>query len=244
MSKKKILVNGCGMTFGSESIRGWPKILSLLGETVVDRSAPAVSNQWIVDRTAEYLLSNSDVDRVILQLTNIDKLDVEINTDARQLELVQADSLRNFTWQGVWPSSKSREHASKQLYYDYLYSPTLLTKELAVKLSLLASWCRSKGVELQVYQGYTIPWTQSDLELVAGIVKNIPVPWHQQYEQSAEYQRHDSANHNTVPCVEFAFVLAQQIARDLRLDSEKIQTIAQLHAQKHRHATDTTVNMV
>jgi len=244
MSKKKILVNGCGMTFGSEHIKGWPSILSLLGKPVINISAPAISNQWIVDRSAEYLLTNTDVDQVVLQLTGIDKLDVEIKTVEREMSLVSPDSLRNFVWHGVWPSSSSQDHVSKRLYYDYLYSPELLTKELAVKISMLDFWCKSHNIKLCVYQGYTIPWTVKDLELVVDIIKNINNPWHRQYQLSDQYQYHDNTNGNSVPCIEYAFALAEEIANNLGLNSEKISDLANLYNQKQKSHNNNTVNMI
>jgi hypothetical protein len=242
MSTKKILVNGCGITFGSEHIKGWPKILSLLGKSVVNISAPAISNQWIVDRSAEYLLTNTDVDQVVLQLTSVDKLDVEIKTVEREMSLVSTDSLRNFVWHGVWPSSRSKDHVSKRLYYDYLYSPELLTKELAIKIFMLDFWCKSHNIKLYVYQGYTIPWSTKDLELVGSIIKNIDNPWYLQYRASKQYQYHDNTNGNSVPCIEYAFVLAEQIANDLGLSSEKISDLAALYNQKQKSLSNNTVN--
>lgn len=233
-SKKKILVNGCGITFGSADIKSWPKILTLLGNPIINLSAPAVSNQWILDRSAEYLLKNSDISRVVLQLTNLDKLDVEINTVSRELALVKSDSLRNFTWQGVWPSSISKEHLSKQLYHEYLYSPGLLTKEIAIKIVMLNFWCQQHDIELHVYQGYTIPWTSSDLELVQDIIKNINYPLYQQYKESDTYQYHNNSKNNSVPCVEYAFFLAKQIAVDLGFDSDKISETERFYNQKHK----------
>ena len=234
MLKKNILVNGCGITFGSESIQSWPKILSLLGTPVINISAPAISNQWIVDRTAEHLLKNHDVSQVIIQLTGINKLDVEIKDSKREQELVEADSLRNFTWQGVWPSSSSQEHLSKKLYNEYLYSPELLSKELAVKLAMLDFWCKQHDIKLHVYQGYVIPWTDSDLELVNPIIKNINSPWYQAYKESAAYKLHDHNDSNSVPCIEYAFVLAEHMAQVLSLNSEKIKDLSTLYAQKHK----------
>ena len=232
------------MTFGSATIKSWPKILSLLGEPVINISAPAISNQWIIDRSAEYLLKNTDVHQVILQLTNIDKLDVEINTISREVALVTPDRLRNFTWEGVWPSSVSTDHFSKQLYYEYLYSPELLTKELAIKISMLDFWCRAHNIKLHVYQGYTIPWTASDMELVGDIIKNINDPWDHQYQSSNQYQFHDYTDANSVPCIEYAFELAEQMASELGLNPKKILEVGYLYAQKHKSTNNNTVNMV
>ena len=206
----------------------------MLGTPVINLSAPAISNQWIVDRTAEHLLKNQDVDQVIIQLTGLNKLDVEIKDSKREQELVVADSLRNFIWQGVWPSSSSQEHLSKKLYNEYLYSPELLSKELAVKLAMLDFWCQAHDIKLHVYQGYTIPWTESDLELVKPIIKNINNPWYQEYIESNTYQLHDHANNNSVPCIEYAFVLAEHMAQVLSLNSKKIKDLAMMYAQKHK----------
>lgn len=244
VSTKKILINGCGITFGSANIKSWPKILSLLGENVVNLSAPAISNQWIVDRTAEYLLKNTDVTHVVIQLTSIDKLDVEIDTNEKEILLVKPDTLRNFVWQGVWPSSGSREHLSKKLYHEYLHSPTLLTKELSIKIAMLDFWCFSHNIKLHVYQGYNIPWTNDDLELVNNVIKNIDNPLYQQYQLSLNYHYHNYDNNNTVPCIEYAFELAKMIADDLGLSSKKITELAQLYAHKHKLDSNNTVNTV
>lgn len=234
MLKKNILINGCGITFGSSSIKSWPKVLSLLGSPVINLSAPAISNQWIVDRTSEYLLKNNDVGQVIIQLTNLNKLDVEIKNNKREQDLVVRDSLRNFTWHGVWPSSCSQEHLSKKLYNEYLYSPELLSKELAIKIVMMNFWCQKHGIKLHVYQGYAIPWTASDLELVGNIIKNIDSPWDQEYKKSSTYQNHDHTNSNSVPCTEYAFILAEQIAKALNLDYKKINELSTLYVQKQK----------
>jgi hypothetical protein len=216
MLSKKILVNGCGLTFGNSNVKSWPKILSAVGVDVVNLSAPAVSNQWIMDRTAEYLFNDTDIDAVIVQLTNINKLDVQID-DQRFKELVESDSLRNFVWHGVWPSSSSNEHISKQLYYQHLYSPELLTKELAIKCKMLEFWCRQHSIELYVYQGYAIPWTDSDLKLIEILIKNIELPWGDEYVTGEFYKFHNFESKNTVPCIEYFFHRAKDLANTLNL---------------------------
>jgi hypothetical protein len=224
-SNKKVLVNGCGLTFGSQAIKSWPKILTAVGVDIVNLSAPAISNQWIVDRTSEYLITHDDVRTAIVQLTSLNKLDVEVIDDRRE-ELVELDSLRNFVWQGVWPSSASSEHPSKQLYYKYLYSPTLLTKELATKLALLNFWCQKNNVNLLIYQGYDIPWNPDDLKLIQDIIQNFDQSWEVEYKQSYHYKNHDFTNHNTVPCRSWFVDKAGQIAKKLNFEVEhKIQKI-------------------
>jgi hypothetical protein len=223
--RKKLLVNGCGLTFGGQSVKSWPQILTAVGLDIVNLSAPAVSNQWIVDRTAEYLLTHDDVDIVIVQLTSVGKLDVEI-VDDRQVELVETDSVRNFVWQGVWPSSSSSEHLSKQLYYKHLYSPTLLTKELAVKLSLLDYYCKQKSITLLVCQGYDILWTPDDLTLVANIIQNLDLSWGTEYRLSSYYREED-----IVPCVHWFIEKALEISKKLELGvEEKIKKIQQFYS--------------
>lgn len=216
MSNKKILVNGCGLTFGNQRIKSWPKILSAVGVDIVNLSAPAVSNQWIIDRTAEYLFEHNNIDIVILQLTNINKLDVQLD-DQRFNNLVKTDSLRNFIWKDIWPSSVSQEHVSKQLYYEHLYSPELLTKELAVKCKLLESWCQQHNVKLYIYQGYAIPWSQTDLKIVKDLIQNLQLTWSDEYLQSQFYKLHNFELQNSVPCIEYFFYRAQDLAKNLNL---------------------------
>lgn len=227
---KKLLVNGCGLTFGSQHIKAWPKILTAVGVDIVNLSAPAISNQWIVDRTTEYLLTHKDINVAIIQLTSIGKLDVEV-IDDRLEELVENDSIRNFVWQGVWPSSSSSEHVSKQLYYQHLYSPTLLTKELAVKLALLDHYCRQNSITLLVYQGYSIPWTYDDSTLITSIIQNLNLSWAEEYESSIHYKKHDFLNYNTVPCISWFIDKALEISKKLELGvEEKIKKIQQFYS--------------
>jgi len=231
-SSKKVLVNGCGLTFGSEAIRAWPQVLAAVGADIVNLSAPAVSNQWIVDRTAEYLLTHRDIDAAVIQLTSINKLDVEICNNRLQ-DLIEPDSLRNFTWQGVWPSSVSAEHVSKQLYYEHLYSPMLLTKELAVKLALLNYWCQHSGIELLIYQGYAIPWTADDLDLVSGVIQNLDLPWATEYKSSNHYKNHNFSNSNTVPCQTWFVDRALHISQRLNLEvGQKVLKIQQHYSNR------------
>ena len=236
MLNKKILVNGCGLTFGREEIKSWPKILTAIGADIVNLSGPAVSNQWIVDRTTEYLLQHNDIHAVVLQLTNIDKLDVEVDTERKAI-LVDTDSIRNFTWKGIWPSSTSRDHLSKELYFKHLYSPGLLTKELAIKLALLNFWCQQHSIELYIYQGYDIPWSHSELRLVKELILNLDKPWGPEYKNSVFYKAHDFSNQNSVPCIEYAFYLAKIVAKQLELPIlDRLSKIQQAHATKYFRA--------
>lgn len=242
MLNKKILVNGCGLTFGQQEIKGWPKILTAIGVNVVDLSGPAVSNQWIVDRTTEYLLQYNDVHAVVLQLTNVDKLDVKIDPE-RKSTLVDTDSNRNFIWKDIWPSSVSIDHPSKELYFKHLYSPELLTKELAIKLTLLNFWCQQHNIELYIYQGYSIPWSHSDLDLIKELILNLDEPWGIEYKNSDFYKGHDFSNQNSVPCIEYAFWLADRVVKKLKLPvADRLAKIQQAYAAKYSRAYCNTVN--
>jgi hypothetical protein len=47
-----------------------------------------------------------------------------------------------------------------------------------------------------------------------------------------------------VPCIEYAFELAEMIAGKLGLSSKKITELAQLYAHKHKSTGNNTVNML
>lgn len=235
MSNKKLLVNGCGLTFGNERIKAWPKILSAVGVPVIDLSGPAVSNQWILDRTVEYLFTHDDINSVVVQLTNIDKLDVSVDPQ-RVEDLVGPDSLRNFVWKDIWPSSGSREHVSKDMYFKYLYSPELITKELANKCKLLDFWCQQHNITCKIYQGYPIPWTNRDLTVAGSLIQNPESSWSQEYVQSPFYVTHDFALSNRVPCIEYFFYRARKVAEDFGIPVlDKLDNLCNHYKNKHAH---------
>jgi hypothetical protein len=181
-----------------------------VGANITDVGGPAVSNQWIINKTFIELLNNS-YDYAIVQLTSPGKLDVEVDAD-RELALVKTDSLRNFTYQGVWPSSHSREHPAKAMYEDLLYSPGLEIEELFVKVMMLHNWCHTHNVKLIVIQAYDLPWTDQHRNYLKDIVQNLDQPLYKQYQQSEFYQCHDSSNQNTVPCIGYQADLAYKLA--------------------------------
>ena len=226
MSDKKILISGCGISWSGQERKTWVNILKLTGLTVVDVGGPAVSNQWILNSTVEYILSNP-VDYVIVQLSSIGKLDVEINTDERQQELVNKDSLRNFTVNGIWPSSVSVDHISKQHWQQWLLSPRLELQDIEVKLRLLKFYCDSKDIPLLVLKGYELPTNALD-----DIIYN-PICLQDDYVNSSNYVYHDTSKQNTVPCLEFQFEIAKLVDHALALGvTDRLEKILQQHWQK------------
>ena len=210
MSKlnKKFLISGCGLSFGGQERKTWVNIFRAAGVKLTDVGGPAVSNQWILNK-AILALYDCQYDAVIIQLSGIGKLDVEINGE-RYNELVVNDPIRNFTYQNIWPSSASDEHISKQLYYKWLVSPTLETEDLLCKLLLLKNLCNQQNIDLYIFQGYCIPWSGKQKELLDGIIYNLNNDLYSAYPNSEHYQFHDHTN--TVPCLSYQFVLAKTIA--------------------------------
>jgi hypothetical protein len=135
LSNKKILVSGCGLSWGSQERKTWVNILKIGGASIIDAGGPAVSNQWIINQSILQAMSNTDITHVVIQLTSIGKLDVETNPD-RIAELVESDQLRNFTFNGIWPSSHSTNHPAKQLWKTWLSSPGLELQDIFCKLVL------------------------------------------------------------------------------------------------------------
>jgi len=209
MSKQKILISGCGLSWSGQERKVWTNILKVAGADIIDVSGPAVSNQWIIDRAFVELLANDTITDMVIQLTSLGKLDVEVDL-TRELTLVNSDSLRNFTHKGVWPSSVSQEHASKKLWHEYLYSPGLEQQELFCKVVLLDHWCVSHDKKLTILQGYTIPWTDEQLGHVRGKIQNLEKPIWNKYELSTHYKIEQG---NTVPGLEFQFDLAIDLAK-------------------------------
>jgi len=232
-SNKKILTSGCGISWSQQQHRTWINVLQSLALNIEDVSGPAISNQTIVSRAFDHLLTHSDIATVIIQLTSIGKLDVEI-TDERKQFLVDPDPIRNFVHQGLWPSSFSMHHESKQSWQKWLYSPNLETQDLFHKLILLKNWCDCHHIQLIVTQGYQINWTAQQEKLLQNIVDtNVSII--QQYKTSQHYQHHNYTNNNTVPCIEFQIDLAGYFLKLLNIDqTEKIEKIKKFYLSKHQ----------
>lgn len=214
---KKLLISGCGLSYGGQERKTWVKIFKVLGVKLHDVGGPAVSNQWILNKTFAELLQNDCYDKVILQLTAIGKLDVEVD-DERFVELVKNDSIRNFTFRGIWPSSASIEHPSKKLWYKWLYSPALEVEDLFCKLIMLKSYCDQKNVQLFVFQGYPIPWTPEQRNYLQDLIVDINDWLYRAYPDSEHYRFHDHTN--SVPSLSYQIVLARQIAQICGIEIE------------------------
>lgn len=206
-SKTKLLVSGCGITYTGQPARTWATIVKLTGIEVIDVSGPAVSNQWIVNRAFLALRADPGIKHAVIQLTALGKLDVEVD-EVRLKELVQPDTIRNFTVDGIWPSSASTEHASKALWKQWLYSPKLEQQDLAVKLMLLHEWCQHKGVKLTVIQGYDLHWkdTAGMSDLISNIYWNIMTDYRNTKWFDAQAQ-------SDVPVTEYQWELAMMLIK-------------------------------
>lgn len=209
MSKQKILISGCGLSFSEQERKVWTNILKIAGANIIDVSGPAVSNQWILDSAFVTLLSDHTITDAIIQLTNLGKLDVDIMSVSQKSTLVDPDILRNFTYKGIWPGSTSQEHLSKKLWYEYLYSPRLEQQELFCKIMLLDNWCDSHDIKLNIMQGYKIPWTDLQLQHLRNKIYNLDYSIWEKYEESEFYT---PENGNTVPNLNFQFELALEMA--------------------------------
>ena len=207
MLKQKILISGCGLSWSGQERKVWTNILRVAGANIVDVGGPAVSNQWILDQAFLALLDDNTITDAVIQLTSLGKLDVEVDT-VRELSLVNPDSIRNFTYQGVWPSSASQEHLSKKLWYEYLYSPSLEVQELFCKTMLIDNWCTVHNINLIVVQGYNIPWTDEQLEFVKDKIYNLDSSIWNNYEKSKYYVVEEG---NTVPRLGFQFELIKEL---------------------------------
>jgi hypothetical protein len=204
-SKTKLLVSGCGITYTGQPARTWATIVKLAGIEVIDVSGPAVSNQWIINRAFLAMQADSEIKHAVIQLTALGKLDVEID-QARQKELVEPDSIRNFAVDGVWPSSASTDHASKALWRQWLFSPGLEQQDLVVKLTLLHHWCQQQGIKLTVIQGYDLHWKPTDP--VHDLITNSNWDIMSDYKSTKWYQ---SPSKLDVPVIEYQWELAVQL---------------------------------
>jgi len=212
----KLLISGCGLSYSEQERKTWVKIFKVLGIKLQDVGGPAVSNQWILNKTFTELLDN-DYDKVIVQLTSVGKLDVEVDEE-RIRELVVNDSIRNFTYKGIWPSSASEEHPSKKLWTKWLYSPQLEIEDLFCKLVLLKNFCDIKNIQLYVFQGYPIPWTDKQKNYLRDLIIDIDSWLYKDYPDSEHYQFHDHTN--SVPSLSYQIVLARYIAKHCDIEIE------------------------
>jgi hypothetical protein len=233
---KKILTSGCGISWSGQVEKTWVNVLKTVGATIVDVGGPAVSNQWILNRTIDHLIRYSDIDHVVIQLTYLDKLDVEINQE-RLIELVEPDTIRNFTINGVWPSSASLDHPAKQLWSKWLSSPGLEMQDITVKLVLLNHWCQTHCIGLSVFQGYRLPWTADQQSILKLILDTDAESIDDVYVKSYFYQWHNHNDRYNIPCIEYQFELARMVSE--KIDPVLFDRVNQLRQQyfaKHHRA--------
>lgn len=204
----RILISGCGMSWSKQERPTWVNVLKLCGVDIDDQAGPAISNQLILNNMIESVMEHN-YDHAVCQLTSTEKLDVELTSETRQ-SLVTEDSIRNFTYKNYWPSSASREHESKKLYYEYLHSPTIEQSDIIYKWLLLKKLCEEKSIKLHTVFGYSIDWINKHYNLIeADHGYNI---WHD-YTQGPYYAMHDHSlgEKNTVPNKHFQIHLAKKI---------------------------------
>ena len=202
----KILIGGCGISYGDGELPTWVKVLKICGLDINDLTGPGITNGLILNLLIEDLFKN-DYSHVILQLTNMGKLDVELHE--KNKKLMENDSLRNYSFQNkYWPSSASAEHDAKKLFYDYLYSPGIEEKDTIIKTLYLQDICDKKGIELFIFQGTDIKW-KDPLHKKIKKLDNFNVL--SDYRNSIHYKNHDHNNRRTTPNKFYQIYLAKKI---------------------------------
>ena len=199
----KVLVSGCGITFSGERPT-WTKVLWLSGVAMVDVSGPAISNYTILNNLLEQLYTQEDFSHVICQLTFMGKLDVQLQDNNRWL--MEQDSIRNFEFQGYWPSSNSMDDPVKRNWKDYLYSPKMEEQDIIFKLLLLQDLCILKKIPLMIVQGYPIQWTNPLIDCIQ--ISDYII--YEAYKQDDSYYEDNHSLKNNVPMKEFQIKLARK----------------------------------
>ena len=207
----KILISGCGITWSKQERPSWAKVLRVCGVDIDDRAGPAISNQLILDNMIDAVMEN-EYSQAVCQLTDVGKLDVELNSDDRR-EIMKKDPIRNFSFQNIWPSSSSQDHESKRLYYKYLYSPGIEQKNILHKWLLLKILCLEKDITLHTILGYKINWIGEDYKLIE---TNHDWQIYEDYKTSSHWQSHDHTvgEKNTVPNKHYQIALAKKINKE------------------------------
>tara|TARA_S200002703_G_scaffold87970_1_gene75908 strand:- start:968 stop:1672 length:705 start_codon:yes stop_codon:yes gene_type:complete len=223
-----ILTSGCGITFGQQGRASWTKVLRVCGIDIVDAGGPAVSNEYILNKTIETICNlQQPIDHVVCQLTGVGKLDIDVSGVEYQhrQRLPQTDNMRNFTWEGLWPSSSSKVGTIKKDYYKWYYSERLELQNIIVKLTLLDMLCNQKDIPLTILQGYFINWknvkSESYLNMLDKIDFDKDFVIYDYYKQSKSYAKHDYTGGNNLPNKQFAVHFAKKMNREiLHLDIE------------------------
>lgn len=203
-----VLVSGCGISFGKGQLPTWIKVLKLCKVPIQDQTGPGITNDLICNLLIDNILSNEkEYTHVICQLTQFGKLDVELNKN--NIEIMRNDSLRNYSWMGYWPSSFSKDHVSKQLYYEFLYSPNIEQKNLAIKLILLEKICKEKNLPLLIILGTSLKLTDPLLDKLTCLDLNFNIM--DDYKQSKYYKFHNKEQIAITPNKFYQIHLAQKI---------------------------------
>jgi len=203
----KILISGCGLSWSEQERPSWVKVLKICGLDIDDRAGPAISNQLILNRMIEAVMDNN-YSHAICQLTSTGKLDVEMTNEERR-QMAKGDTVRNFLQENYWPSSVSREHESKRLYYEYLHSPAIEQSDIIYKWMLLKKLCDEKGVILHTVLGYKIDWVKSSRYRLIETDHDWNI-WNH-YLQGKYYNARDLSPKNTVPNKYYMIALAKHI---------------------------------
>lgn len=215
----KLLISGCGITFSGER-KTWSHIARAIGVKIIDASGPAISNQTIINELVEGIIEHNPT-HVMCQLTCTGKLDVGLENDLQIQELVTPDTIRNFTWNGIWPSSESAEHISKQQYYKWLYSERYEVRTLANQLIMLENFCISRGILLTIVQGYDINWNLANVFNLTSLNKSFII--YEDYKNGNYYRYHDFSNKNTVPNILYQCILTGMMLDIIGVEYSKIK---------------------
>jgi hypothetical protein len=209
MSVSKILISGCGLSWSGQERPTWVNVLKLCGVDIDDQAGPAISNQLILNNMIENVIDNSYYKQAICQLTSTKKLDIELTNQQRK-DVAKQDTIRNFTYKNYWPSSVSKEHSSKKIYYEYLHSPSIEESDIIYKWLLLKRLCDEKNIKLHTVMGYKINWNNKRHKLLN---TNHDYAIYDDYEKSKYYKLHDHSlgEKNTVPNKYFSIYLARKL---------------------------------
>jgi hypothetical protein len=135
----KILISGCGISWASQPKPTWVTVLKLCGVDIDDRAGPAISNQLILDSMIEAVVNNR-YDHAVCQLTNMGKLDVEINSEKRKKDLVE--KLMSFG-----PKQLNFNHISRNNTYCF-NSINRISNLLFSNSMKLISFCNTVDIEI------------------------------------------------------------------------------------------------
>jgi hypothetical protein len=177
----KILVNGCSHTFAvipDISFRDWEKFCwpTLLSNEleceVVNLAEPGKANLQIIEEALRYLLNYSDVDHVILQLTDWRRSNVYRRS--KSFTMIPGDISTQFgslyqmaTHPNYILNSKGniKQYGDESSVYEILSTFTLL--------NLLYQYCLQKNIGLSLFNYYPVHVDVLDDTVVKGIPKNI-----------------------------------------------------------------------